>query len=176
MSGIVLRLNAGLCVPIQSRITPPVQWHLVVVLKSCNHIIVRAERPDLSILVRVSSEDLLEISLFGLSFLLLLREVVVLGKLIVIKFFLYDLALHLDQLIVHGDCVHATYDWLARRPVESDAIVRPVLVLVVKERPLGHVDLHCRGVRSAVRLRLLLFHLVPSLLLLEVLLLLSELI
>lgn len=66
-----------------------------------------------SICLGVSFDDLLDIFLLQASLLFFHSSVVLLCSLIVIHHTDGDFILHLDELGVHGDCIHVVHDWLA---------------------------------------------------------------
>ena len=66
------------------------------------------------------------------------RDVGLLSEHVLVDHALGYLVLHLEQLGVHHDCVHANDDGLPRDPVKANIVVRAVVVLIVVEGAPRH--------------------------------------
>jgi len=130
---LCINTSLVLCETIKLRASSMVERHPSLVLEMVNHGIIRAIRSHLSVAVSIRTQDLLDILLFLSLFLLFPVDVGLLGKLVLIKHTFSDFFLHINKLFIHGDRVHAANNGLARHPIESDVVVRSVLILVVEE-------------------------------------------
>jgi len=110
------------------------------ILYLIENLVVCSIRSNLMILRSISTHNLLNVLLLLISLLFFHRYVVLLGDSVFIEHSLRDLILHFNKSMVHGLSVHFARDWLFRHSIKTDAVIRAILVLVVKEIPLGNID------------------------------------
>ena len=142
---------------------PPCRLSLTVSVNSAiDSSFFQAHCPRVVVL-SVRFEDTSQVSLLLSGLELFHHLILLLGHLISLHSPNSNVVVDLLKTVVHGHGIHAVHDGLARQAIKADVVVRPISVLIVKERALGHrywmADLaHGPHVRAQISVLLHMHH------------------